>query len=216
MGSSSTRAREKQARIEKRQARKEFLEGLANTGTLPSGNGNGTDTGNGDDSVTPPGPQDCPALGCDSVEQITQQTVQIFDNQVELVSTVWLTAATTIVPVAPTVLGATGGLTTLGLTGAGAAGKASAAATALATTVAVMSDAVQAKIAARGITESMVNLALRKGVTYFDPKNQAIIHILHGGFASGKSLYVARVPFTNIIKTAIPLWRVPSRLIPFP
>jgi hypothetical protein len=40
----------------------------------------------------------------------------------------------------------------------------------------------------RGITEDMINVALRKGVPYWDPRNGSVVYVLEGGFASGRDL----------------------------
>jgi len=41
------------------------------------------------------------------------------------------------------------------------------------------------------------------GTRFFDPKNSSVVHVLERGFASGKSLLVARNVFTGRITTVI-------------
>lgn len=55
----------------------------------------------------------------------------------------------------------------------------------------------------RGVTEKMIDTAIKKGEKLWDPKNKSIIYILKDGFASGKSLLVARNPITGNVKTVI-------------
>lgn len=47
------------------------------------------------------------------------------------------------------------------------------------------------QMAARGITEDMVSVALAKGAPYWDPGNGTIVYVLEGAFASGRDLAVA-------------------------
>ena len=58
-------------------------------------------------------------------------------------------------------------------------------------------------MAQRGITEKMISAALRKGTKFFDMKNKSVIHVLRGGFSSGKNLLVGRNPLTNKITTVM-------------
>jgi len=59
------------------------------------------------------------------------------------------------------------------------------------------------RMAERGVSERMVQTALRKGAMYFDPKNGTVNYDLEGGFASGKSLLVGQNPETGVISTVI-------------
>jgi hypothetical protein len=49
----------------------------------------------------------------------------------------------------------------------------------------------------------MIEVALKKGVKYYDPKNDAYSYILKNGFASGKSLLVGQSSNTGKITTVI-------------
>jgi hypothetical protein len=80
----------------------------------------------------------------------------------------------------------------------------------------VLPDAIQRfgrhsveQMAERGITRPMVNMAIRRGERYWDPKNLSVAHILRGGMASGKDLLVARNPLTGKITTVITGRRLP-------
>ncbi|MEI8366366.1 MAG: RHS repeat-associated core domain-containing protein, partial [Parachlamydiaceae bacterium] len=61
----------------------------------------------------------------------------------------------------------------------------------------------QERMELRGISKKMIEAALRKGVKYYDPKNDAYSYILKEGFASGKSLLVGQNPSTGRITTVI-------------
>jgi RHS repeat-associated protein len=60
-----------------------------------------------------------------------------------------------------------------------------------------------ARMAERGVTESMIGVALRRGSRFWDPKNRSVVYVLEKGMASGKDLLVARNPVTGQIKTVI-------------
>jgi len=55
----------------------------------------------------------------------------------------------------------------------------------------------------RGITSKMIEVALEKGTSYWDPKNYVVNYVLEGGFASGKTLLVGQNPVTKQITTVI-------------
>jgi hypothetical protein len=59
------------------------------------------------------------------------------------------------------------------------------------------------RLAQRGITDEMVDAALRKGTRYWDPKNKSVNYVLEGGFAGGKDLLVGTNPVTGAVTTAI-------------
>ncbi|HSX29729.1 MAG TPA: PA14 domain-containing protein [Candidatus Saccharimonadales bacterium] len=56
----------------------------------------------------------------------------------------------------------------------------------------------------RSITSTMIQKAIQKGVRYNDAKHlNTYAHVLHGGMASGKTLYVSTNKFTGKVITAI-------------
>jgi hypothetical protein len=59
------------------------------------------------------------------------------------------------------------------------------------------------RLAERGITKDMLEVAISKGAKFFDPKNGTINYVLKNGFASGKDLLVGTNPLTGRITTAI-------------
>lgn len=64
------------------------------------------------------------------------------------------------------------------------------------------------RMATRGITDKMINVCLRKGSPYWDPKNRTVNYVLDKGFASGESLLVAQNPVTGVITTVIKGYRL--------
>ena len=72
--------------------------------------------------------------------------------------------------------------------------------------------------AQRGITTTMIGIAIRKGARFYDPKNKTINYLLRGGFASGKDLLVGRNPLTGKITTVIRGTNISTikRMIPIP
>ncbi|MEJ7677490.1 MAG: hypothetical protein WKG06_06385 [Segetibacter sp.] len=59
------------------------------------------------------------------------------------------------------------------------------------------------RLAQRGVTQNMVELAISKGQKFYDPLNKSINYVLPNGFASGKSLLVGTNPFTGEVTTVI-------------
>ena len=53
------------------------------------------------------------------------------------------------------------------------------------------------RLAERGISQAMVDVALRRGTRYFDPKHGTIAHVLNQGFASGRSFTTWWDPLTS-------------------
>jgi hypothetical protein len=49
----------------------------------------------------------------------------------------------------------------------------------------------------------MIEVALRKGLKFWDPKNTSYVFVLKEGMASGKDLLVAIDPVSGIVKTTI-------------
>ncbi|WP_343618301.1 RHS repeat-associated core domain-containing protein, partial [Flavobacterium sp.] len=72
------------------------------------------------------------------------------------------------------------------------------------------------RLAERGVTADMAELAIKKGQKYYDPLNKSINYILPRGFASGKSLLVGTNPMTGEITTVIRSSKnlVKTRMIP--
>jgi hypothetical protein len=69
----------------------------------------------------------------------------------------------------------------------------------------------------RGITEDMINVALRKGVPYWDPRNGSVVYVLEGGFASGRDLAVATNFLTGQVTTVMRNFgAVRPRFMPMP
>ncbi|MBK9168352.1 MAG: DUF4258 domain-containing protein [Bryobacterales bacterium] len=103
-----------------------------------------------------------------------------------------------------------GQLTTLGLqTSAATEGS-----TALAGTLNFSKHAVQ-RMAERGFTRDMIQVTIKNGTRYWDPKNGTFNYVLRGGFASGKNALVGVNPVTNTVTTVIKGGGIPARLIPF-
>ncbi len=71
------------------------------------------------------------------------------------------------------------------------------------------------RMSERGFTRKMVQVTIKKGIRYWDPKNGSINYILRDGFAKGKSSLVAVDPITNEIRTVIRVSKISPRLIPF-
>lgn len=67
----------------------------------------------------------------------------------------------------------------------------------------VYSEHASMRMAQRGVSEAMVNVAVRKGTRFWDPKHKTVMHVLRGGMASGKSLAVGRNPVTGQITTVM-------------
>jgi hypothetical protein len=59
------------------------------------------------------------------------------------------------------------------------------------------------RLAERGISEKMVDVALRRGTPYWDPKNNVVNYVLRNGFGSGKDLLVGQNPVTGAVTPAI-------------
>lgn len=53
------------------------------------------------------------------------------------------------------------------------------------------------RLAQRGVTQDMAQLAISKGQKFYDPLNKSINYVLPNGFASGKSLLVGTNPLTG-------------------
>ena len=69
--------------------------------------------------------------------------------------------------------------------------------------VATISGHAAKQAAARGVTQSQIRVAIEKGVQYTDRLHGTVSHVLNKGFASGKTLVVARNPTTNVVTTVI-------------
>jgi RHS repeat-associated protein len=73
------------------------------------------------------------------------------------------------------------------------------------------------RMAERGITRRMIEVALKHGTRYYDPKNKTINFIVHEGMASGKDLLVGQNPITGVITTVFRGTNLAtSRMIPLP
>ncbi|MFT3945670.1 MAG: RHS repeat-associated core domain-containing protein [Agriterribacter sp.] len=59
------------------------------------------------------------------------------------------------------------------------------------------------RLAQRGVTQDMAELAISKGQKFYDPLNKSINYVLPNGFASGKSLLVGTNPLTGEVTTVI-------------
>jgi len=59
------------------------------------------------------------------------------------------------------------------------------------------------RMAERGITKKMAEVAISRGTRYFDPKNRTYNYILRHGFASGKDLLIGVSLQTNRVTTVI-------------
>jgi RHS repeat-associated protein len=59
------------------------------------------------------------------------------------------------------------------------------------------------RLAQRGVTRDMAELAISKGQKFYDPFNKSINYVLSNGFASGKSLLVGTNPLTGEVTTVI-------------
>ncbi|MEH3114030.1 DUF4258 domain-containing protein [Pedobacter terrae] len=59
------------------------------------------------------------------------------------------------------------------------------------------------RLAERGVTKDMAEMAIRKGQKFYDPLNKSINYVLPKGYASGKSLLVGTNPFTGEVTTVI-------------
>ena len=62
----------------------------------------------------------------------------------------------------------------------------------------------------------MIDIAIKKGAPFENPKNNIVTYFLRHGFASGKSLRVAQNPGTSNIVSVIRSTssNIPSRMIP--
>lgn len=58
-------------------------------------------------------------------------------------------------------------------------------------------------MAQRGISQKMVDAAVRKGTRYYDHLNKSVSHVLEKGYASGKNLVVGRNPVTDTVTTVM-------------
>jgi hypothetical protein len=72
------------------------------------------------------------------------------------------------------------------------------------------------RLAQRGVTQDMAELAISKGQKFYDPLNKSINYVLPNGFASGKSLLVGTNPLTGEVTTVIRSSKnlINSRFIP--
>lgn len=72
------------------------------------------------------------------------------------------------------------------------------------------------RLAQRGVTKGMAQLAISKGQKFYDPLNRSINYVLHKGFASGKNLLVGTNPLTGEVTTVIRSSKnlINSRFIP--
>ena len=59
------------------------------------------------------------------------------------------------------------------------------------------------RMSERGISESMIDKAIKKGNVYYDFKNSSYSFVLENGFASGKTLQVGQNPVTRKITTVM-------------
>jgi hypothetical protein len=59
------------------------------------------------------------------------------------------------------------------------------------------------RLAQRGVTQDMAELAINKGQKFYDPLNKSINYVLSNGFASGKSLLVGTNIVTGEVTTVI-------------
>jgi len=59
------------------------------------------------------------------------------------------------------------------------------------------------RLAQRGVTQDMAELAISKGQKFYDPLNKSINYVLPNGFGSGKSLLVGTNPLTGEVTTVI-------------
>lgn len=70
-------------------------------------------------------------------------------------------------------------------------------------------------MAERGVSKKMIDLTVKKGLKYWDPKNKSVVHVLKNGMASGKHMQVAVDPITKNIKTVINnSSKLPKRFVP--
>ena len=68
----------------------------------------------------------------------------------------------------------------------------------------VISKHASQQMQSRGITKAMVNKTVQKGVRYIDRNHPGVYaHVLKGGMASGRHLYVARNGLTGKITTVM-------------
>lgn len=59
------------------------------------------------------------------------------------------------------------------------------------------------RLAQRGITKKMADVAIKKGLKFYDPKNKSINYILRGAFGSGKDLLISVNSLTGEVCTVI-------------
>ena len=59
------------------------------------------------------------------------------------------------------------------------------------------------RLAERGVTKDMAEMAIIKGQKFYDPLNKSINYVLPNGYASGKSLLVGTNPLTGEVTTVI-------------
>jgi hypothetical protein len=59
------------------------------------------------------------------------------------------------------------------------------------------------RLAQRGVSKKMAEIAIRDGQKFFDPVNKSINFVMPKAFASGKSLMVATNPVTGNVTTVI-------------
>ncbi|AWG24521.1 DUF6443 domain-containing protein [Flavobacterium kingsejongi] len=88
--------------------------------------------------------------------------------------------------------------------------------TGLATTGRKFSKHSLERLAERGVTVDMAELAIKKGQKFYDPLNKSVNYILSKGFVSGKSLLVGTNPVTGEITTVIRSSKnlVKTRMVP--
>ncbi len=59
------------------------------------------------------------------------------------------------------------------------------------------------RLAERGITRKMADVAIKKGLRFYDPKNKSINYVLKNVFGSGKDLLIGTNPLTGDITTVL-------------
>jgi RHS repeat-associated protein len=101
---------------------------------------------------------------------------------------------------------------------AGDAGQAANAGTEVGTDLVVRNPLSQhaiERMAEREVTRAQVDAAIQKGTQYYDRRNAAIVHVLEGGFASGKTLLVGTNPISELVTTVISQSRRFNPLVEF-
>jgi len=72
------------------------------------------------------------------------------------------------------------------------------------------------RLAQRGVTQDMAEIAISKGQKFYDPLNKSINYVLPNCFGSGKSLLVGTNPLTGEVTTVIRSSKnlIQSRFVP--